>query len=127
MKPIIFAPQPAPGDAIHLNSLFADYKRGIIGLEMLNWSWLCGLEIYQAPDYRDVVLAECVYEDVEEWLDDIGEADSFIEALASSPKAFLDVARDLNIENLAALEVLQDRVPDPVAFVRGRALDAVLR
>lgn len=122
MKQITFAPQPAPGVATHINSLYADYKRGTITLETINWAWLVGLPVYQPIESTsDLVLLDAVFEDVEEM-----EPDSFTAALGGSPKNFMQYAGGLDLEIHAALEILSDRISDPIGFVRERTITAML-
>lgn len=128
MKPAIFAPQLAPGEITHISSLYAEFKRGTFTLETINWAWLCGLPVHQPLESTsDLILFEAVMEDVEEWINDMGESGSFIKALSTSPKAFVGRAIDLDPELFAALDLLSERMPDPIAHVRGRALEALLR
>lgn len=122
MKPIIFAPHPAPGEVTHICSLYADFKRGSVSLETINWAWLVGLPVYQPIEsISDLVLLDAVFEDVEEI-----EPGSFTEALGGSIKDFVVSARCLDVEVHAALEILADKITDPIGFVRERAISAML-
>lgn len=127
MKPAIFAPQPAPGEITHISSLYAEFKRGTFTLETINWAWLCGLPVHQPLESTsDLILFEAVMEDVEEWISEMGESDSFIKALRGSPRSFIGRDVDLDPELFAALDLLSERMPAPVEHIRGRALEALL-
>lgn len=75
-KPMI---RPDKGLVIHMDSIWADYCRGVISAESVSWTYLVGLDIFrEITETSDLVLCEAVYDDTDGYIDNISDESGLI-------------------------------------------------